>query len=162
MSISAERLRDLMSYDAETGLFTWKVRRGKAHPGSEAGYIKEANQYAYITVDRKKYLYHRLVWLYVHGSDAEMDIDHINGIRHDNRIANLRQATRSQQGMNRGPNAGRTTKGVTWHKQIKKWQAQIAREGVYHYLGVYDDKELAAAAYNKAAVVLFGEFRRQS
>ena len=86
-------------------------------------------------------------------------VDHINGDGLDNRRSNLRLVTYSQNAANRRARAGGTSrfKGVTWHKQSKKWQAVIRVNGRPMYLGVFADESDAAAAYNKAAIEGFGE-----
>ena len=87
-------------------------------------------------------------------------IDHINGIKDDNRIINLRECTTQQNGMNRGPQKNNSSgyKGVGWSKKSSKWRAQIRFNNKSIYLGLFDDKKEAAKIYNKEAKKLFGEF----
>jgi len=93
--LTQEKLKELLAYDSETGLFKWCVRVGKRiHVGSIAGHLDEISGYIRITVQGKIYQAHRLAWLYVHGYFPETDVGHINKVRHDNRIENLREASR--------------------------------------------------------------------
>jgi hypothetical protein len=87
-------------------------------------------------------------------------VDHINGNGLDNRRANLREATKRQNGWNRGPNRANTSgfKGVTWNKACRSWQAKITVGGASSYLGLFARAEEAAVAYDAAARDLQGEF----
>lgn len=89
-------------------------------------------------------------------------VDHINGDGLDNRRANLRQATHGQNVQNRRRSSANTSgyKGVTWHKQARKWQAAIKADRRTYYLGIYGSPELAALAYDEAARHHHGEFAR--
>ena len=101
---------------------------------------------------RGKYYYeHRLIWLYHYGKWPKECIDHINGIKDDNRIENLREATKQQNSFNRKSDRGSTSqfKGVSWHKQRKKWRADYTHKGKIYYLGLYETEEAAAKAYRK-------------
>src|SRR6185369_10895033 len=88
----------------------------------------------------KAYLGHRLVWLYVYGEWPRGDIDHVNRTRSDNRLCNLRVATRSQNLGNMGRRPVNTSgyKGVTWHKRAEKWLAQISVNRKNIYLGLFN------------------------
>lgn len=93
--LTAERLRELLSYDPETGWFTWRVTRssnGRADAGSRAGALR-SDGYRHVTVDQHKYKEHRLAWLYMTGKWPEADLDHKNNTRDDNRFSNLRAAS---------------------------------------------------------------------
>jgi hypothetical protein len=117
------------------------------------------NGYIVIPVDGKQYPAHRLAFLYCTGEMPE-EIDHANGCRSDNRFANLRSCTRSQNNANRR-SSGRNTsgyKGVTFSKANKAWIAAITVAGKHYYLGSFPDKTEAAKAYDKAAIEYFGEF----
>ena len=153
MNLTAERVRELLDYDPETGVLTWKVRRGgRAHLGAVAG-VPDGLGYVSIRVDSRLYRAHRLAWLLSHGRWPPEQIDHINGVRDDNRLSNLREATRGQNMENqRRPRAGNTSGflGVCWHARSKKFMARITTGGTRFYLGVYPDAESAHAAYLKA------------
>lgn len=159
--ITHQRLKDLLNYDPETGEFTWLASRtGTARAGTIAGRVNHG--YRRISIDGTKYLAHRLAWLHVHGAWPAGDIDHIDMNRSNNRIANLREATTSQNKGNSRAYSNNTSgvKGVCWNKNGRFWQAQIRFQGKKLHLGCFGDINDAAAAYEKAAAELFGEFGR--
>lgn len=131
MTLTADRVRELLNYDAETGQFTWRVdRTGKARVGARAGTLQN-NGAASIGIDGKVYLAHRLAWLWTHGEWPASGIDHINGDRSDNRLDNLRSATPMQNGANRCLDRRNKSgyRGVSWHKDKQMWLAQITVAG---------------------------------
>jgi len=113
---------------------------------------------------QKNYRVHILLYkTFIKDYDTkEYDIDHINGIRSDNSLSNLRLATRQQNSFNKGKHKKATSKykGVYWNKQMKKWKVQIGYNGKRFFLGYYKDEKKAAKIYNKKATELFGEFAR--
>ncbi len=149
-------IENALSYDPDTGAFTW--RSGRRFAGLRAGCLH--NGYVVIRVDRVAYRAHRLAWEFTNGAiPAGFDIDHVNRNRADNRLANLRLATRSQNQANRTPNAARALpKGVSFCKQTGRFTAHISARGVQKNLGRFDTAELAALAYGDAARLLHGEF----
>jgi hypothetical protein len=152
--LTVERLREVLSYDAETGLLTWRVRmtrNGSRGIGDSAGYLAKTG-YLVISLYGQNYQAHRLVWLYVHGEWPPLYIDHVNRCRSDNRISNLRSVTRAQNGQNRTLNATSKSKhtGVHWNTREGKWIANIYAHGVKKCLGYFDDKLAASDAYLKA------------
>lgn len=171
LELSAERLRSLLSYDPDTGVFRWNerpVRPGKERTdktwnakwsGKVAGCLRP-DGYWTIGIDDCSHLAHRLAWFYVHGAWPEVEIDHEDRCRTNNRIKNLREATGTQNQGNRGLNRNSTSgaKGVYWSKKTRKWIAQISSKGDCNYLGSFDDVGAASAAYHKAAKSKFGEF----
>jgi len=129
--------------------------------GSKAGCIG-LNGYLYISVKGKRFLGHRLAWFLVTGAMPEGCLDHINNTKTDNRFENLRRASKSQNGFNRGPNKNNSSgaKGVHWYARKNKWKAEIWHEGSKRHLGYFHSLDMAAKAYSDAAKILHGEFAR--
>lgn len=163
IELTAERLREVLIYDPETGVFTWRVRMGsRAMRGSRAG--SRANHgYWLIRVYWRGYPAARLAWLYMTGAWPSATIDHINRVRDDDRFANLREATRQEQHGNKDLYARNTSgvRGVNRNKRTGRWRAHIGTNGRMRHLGFFDTKEAAADAYNAAAREQFGEFYEQ-
>lgn len=152
MKLTAERLRALIFYDPETGEFHWIKGRPGVKRGSLAGCVA-LNGYVYISVDGVKHLAHRLAWLYVTGSPPMAEIDHRNGVRTDNKFANLRDVATRVNAENRWKPQGRTrsgARGVSWHDHSSKWRVRINVQGIEHRVGMYDTVEEASAAYVQA------------
>lgn len=148
-TLTLDRLRDAMTYDPVTGLFTCKVTRGRIAAGSLAGSL-HAHGYRVISIDRRGYGAHRLAWLYMHGSFPSGVIDHINGVRDDNRIANLRDVTHQINAENRSrPRAGKALPFLGVRKQTltNTFHASIKVGGKVKALGGFTTPELAHAAY---------------
>jgi hypothetical protein len=150
------RLKELLTYNPETGEFRWSTTPRKGvRAGGIAGNILSTGHR--IRIDRLEYKAHRLAWLWVYGRWPQDDIDHINGDPTDNRIANLREATDSQNLGNSKRRADNTSgfKGVARSSaKAEKWRAHLQGQ----YLGSFDTKEEAHAAYVAKARELYGEF----
>lgn len=150
MTLSAERLRELLRYDRETGLFTWRQRTGStATPGSIAG-TKDARGYVRIGVDGHVYRAHRLAVLYVTGEWPSGEVDHRDGDKANNRYRNLRNASRSVNQQNlRAPHRRGSSGflGVSFHAATGKWRARIWTDGGNKSLGLHETQALAHAAY---------------
>ena len=160
-TLTQQRLKELLSYDSETGVFTWKMRRsGQRRPGAIAGCINGLS-YRCIRIDRRLHLAHRLAWLYAHGSFPAVELDHINGNPSDNRLANLREATHAQN-MANGKTKRTGLKGVYWDKRYKKWYARIKKDGKSISRGPFDTEKEAGEARWKLAQGLHGEFARKA
>jgi hypothetical protein len=165
LDLTAERLREVLHYDPETGVFRWRVRaNSRADAGTVAGRISKNHGYRKIGIDRRYYQASRLAWLYVTGEFPTLDIDHCNLQKSDDRFCNLRQATDSQNQANTRAQANSTTgvKGICWARHAHAWNARICVNGRRIFLGYFDTKEIAAAAYCAAAVKYHGEFARTS
>lgn len=147
--IDAARLRELLVYEPDTGLFRWRARRRGYKVGAIAG-SRQNRGYWKIRVDGSDYLAHRLAWLYEHGSWPVDQIDHINGVRDDNRLSNLRAATIAENNQNaalRSDNCSGFT-GVGFHRRAGKFRARIVPPGGKEvHLGLYETAEEAHAAY---------------
>ncbi|MCO5355084.1 HNH endonuclease [Acidovorax kalamii] len=150
--LDAGRVRALLSYDANTGVFTWAVGFRGAFAGTVAGSLT-SNGYVRITIDDRSYMAHRLAWLHVFGVWPAQELDHINQVKTDNRIANLREVTRSENQQNRKIQKNNKSgyRGVSWEAGRGRWRAQIALEGKLRIIGRYRSEEEAYAAYCKAA-----------
>jgi hypothetical protein len=128
--ITQDYLKSILIYCPETGIFRWAVKRRAVKIGKEAGKGARLNSYRHITIDKTKYSCHRLAWLYVYGEMPLSQIDHINGIRSDNKISNLRIASNSENGRNRAENRNSSTgvKGVSM-RASGMYLAQIMTSG---------------------------------
>jgi hypothetical protein len=158
--MDANELRRLFRYDAETGQFTRLVTSShNAKAGQIAG-CRNRSGYLVIRIDDRLYYAHRLAWLYVYGEWPQNDTDHINGDKSDNRLSNLRPATRSQNCINK-PETKRNTSGVCGVGRFKdKWRAYIHVDGRYISLGHYESKDQAVSARRDAERQYYGEFGR--
>lgn len=156
--LTSERLRELLHYNPETGVFTRRQTVGpKALSNQKAGCMRP-DGYLVFRVDGRLYRAHRLAWLYSRGEWPAIEIDHINRNPSDNRMCNLREATRSQNVANTKKHIGNASgfKGVYSHHS--RWRAEIFVTGKKRHLGVFDTPEVAAGAYLAAAQQSFGEF----
>lgn len=149
--LTKESLKALLHYDPDTGIFTrrvttsWTSTAGDGAGANHDGYLR-------VALGSNRYYLHRLAWLYVYGEWPSKDLDHINHIRDDNRICNLREVTSTENQRNQKINSSNTSghTGVTWDKKRKCWQARISVNGKNLYLGGFTSLEDAAAA-RKAA-----------
>ena len=161
MTLTADRLRELFHYDKDTGVFTRLVNCSNVRAGAVAGCLKN-DGYLCIRVDGRLYSAHRLAWFYMTGEWPGLHIDHANSDRSDNRWANLREATYSQNNANSIVRKDNKSgfKGASRSGKRLGWQACIRWEGRSKHLGYFDSPEAAHAAYLAAANELFGEFAR--
>jgi len=149
--LAVEELKDVLHYDPETGQFTWIKRTAKCvHVGQPAGNI---NKLGYSTIGIKKKIYktHRLAWLYMTGEWPKGLIDHVNGIKSDNRFANLRVVDESGNSQNiRKPNKRNKSGFMGVIKYHKQWRASITVNGKTYWLGDFPTPEQAHEAYLEA------------
>jgi len=155
--------RRLLRYEPDTGTFFWRTATRNTAAGDIAG-SQQSRGYWHIKISRRLYMAHRLAWLYVRGEWPAGHVDHINGKRSDNRFANLRIATSSENAWNSRIRSNNACgyKGVHFKKGINKFVAQIHAGGRVRHLGVFMTAAEAHAAYVKAAREHFGEFARAS
>jgi HNH endonuclease/AP2 domain len=150
--LSADQLRAIVTYDAETGQFT---RNGRTVGSRSLGY-------KVIKLNGTLYRAHRLAWLYSYGEWPSEHLDHVNGDGEDNRLSNLRAATRSQNMANvkRSSRNSSGFKGVSFHRATGKWRVKLQKDRRYFHVGLFCEQQAAHAAYLKAAANLFGEYAR--
>lgn len=172
-----EILDELLAYDQATGVLIWKARplsmfsserlcnswniRRAGKVAGTVAHTRQSEKRLYVMVNGKRYGAARVAWCMVNGDIPEgMSIDHINGDTMDNRMCNLRLATRTENQWNRGRQSNNTSgfKGVTFHKHSGKWHAVIEFYGRVISLGYYRTPEEASVAYETKARELTGEF----
>lgn len=162
INLTQAELKSQLNYDPLTGIFTRLVsNHHRVKIGDIAGSLSKINGYHAIRVFSQMYKAHRLAWLYVYGKFPENDIDHINRIRHDNRICNLREATRSQNCMNKCVRSDSSSgiKGVHFEKSSNKYKVSVTtinskQKNIGRFLNL-EDAKLAYNTYNK---IHHGEF----
>jgi len=159
--ITQSYLQSILNYNPETGLFVWIAKRPKIKVGNIAGGLTD-DGYIKIKIDGKKYLAHRLAFLYMTGNLPEFEVDHEDLNRSNNRWLNLRKAERYQNFGNQRKYSNNKSgvKGVCWDKEANKWLAQIQIKNKKIKLGRFVKLEDAKLAYEIASVKYFGEFAR--
>tara|TARA_R110001632_G_scaffold220720_1_gene350834 strand:+ start:473 stop:976 length:504 start_codon:yes stop_codon:yes gene_type:complete len=152
--ITQKELKELVDYDNSTGLFAWRFGRVGAKKGAICGSKNKGSGYVEITLLRKSYLCHRLVFLYTTGSFPLGEVDHINHAKDDNRWCNLRDVHHLDNQKNRKifKNNKSGTAGVSWHSASKKWQAGIQVNYKSINLGYYDVLDEAIKAREDANI----------
>lgn len=151
-SITAEEIRERMSYDPESGEFL--------RDGQKCVRIDKNYGYGLIHYHGYSYKAHRLAWLHFYGRWPVKFLDHINHDRADNRISNLREATYQQNAVHRRGYSKHGVKGVSYQPKYihRPWVAVCRADGKRLYIGAFSTKEAAAAAYLRAASAAHGEF----
>ena len=152
-------LQKAFDYNCDTGLFKWrKTLSNRALKGTVAGSLRDG--YVVIRYNNVLYRAHRLAYYFYTGVDpADMTVDHKDGNRSNNAINNLRLATYKDQQGNRPKPVNNTSGrvGTYFDKRRNKWIARLSKK----FIGSFPTKEEAATAYEEAAKVYFGEFRRK-
>lgn len=154
--MNVDDLKQVLDYDQETGVFTWKeFRGGFAKPGAAAGSV-DSKGYVQIKIGRRLHLAHRLAWLWVYGDFPDSHLDHIDRNPRNNAIANLRACTRDENHQNLGIRANNTsgTTGVSWVAASGKWLAYINTGGKRKRLGLFEKKSDAIDARLKGKAEL--------
>ena len=148
LGLTQVRLKEVLNYDPETGVFTWLPSNRPGPKRGDGVGTPDSSGYQQICVDGQKHTSHRLAFLYMHGYFPEYDVDHINGIKDDNRFSNLREVSRACNMQNCRVSKANTSgfSGVTWDKQNRLWRAQLYLRGKTLYLGCYDTALDAALA----------------
>lgn len=163
--LPVDQLRSILDYDPLTGLFRWRwdsAKKPNVNSRDTKRIAGTINAYGRRVIKIKGRLYYcsRLAWLYIHGRWPDQEIDHINGNRSDDRIANLRDCSREENQHNTGLCSRNTSgyKGIYWSKQQSAWIATITRRGTKQHLGSFDNADDAASAYAAAIHAVDGEF----
>lgn len=159
--LSIERLREVLAYDPQTGIFRWRRDVGNRRSGTVAGNTNTTGHIR-ICIDGESLMAHRLAVFYMTGAFPKSITDHRNLDGTDNRWSNIRPADKSQNGANRGKPCTNTSghKGVRWYARYRKWHAQIKANGKRLHLGHHESLTSALAAYEAAAIRHFGEYAR--
>jgi hypothetical protein len=157
INIPIEELHRQLRYDAQTGKIFWRTGTPCYAPGREIG-SGTSGGYRQVVINRCVIRAHRVAWALHYGHWPELQIDHINRDRTDNRIANLRLATNGQNARNRTAQSNNKCglKGVSRHKG--RWRATIFANGKQRNIGYFDDPHEAHAAYRAVCDDVAGEF----
>ena len=145
-SLTQERLKELLNYNPDTGIFTRAIARQGARCGDVAG--TGFLGYVRIRINDKRYYGHRLAWLYMYGEWPRGQIDHVNHNRADNKIINLREVNHQENQKNQTKYKNNTSgiNGVCWLNTSNRWRARIKVSGKSIYLGIFSDKFEAICA----------------
>lgn len=147
--LTQERLKEVLHYDPDTGVFTWLIDRGSAKRGNRAGTCG-IRGYIQLTIDGVQYKAHRLVWLYMTGQLPKHQVDHIDRRKWNNAFKNLRDVTPSTNKQNQAdPCANNKSGFLGVRKKYRKWIAQIWLDGKSIHIGQFQTPELAYEAYLK-------------
>jgi len=151
--MTQSRLKELLHYDEDTGIFTVKLNTGGSRKVGAISGSQRKDGYVYIGLDKKHYLAHRLAWLYVNG-EYPAEIDHINKIKNDNSILNLRGCNHYENCLNNSYRGNNTSDvaGVSYYKTYDKWMAYININKKRKTLGYFADKADAIQARLDAEV----------
>lgn len=160
--ISHSELLENFEYRPDGNLY-WLTPRRRIRVGDKAGNLDKSG-YLIIGFNRKYYLAHRLVWFYHYGVWPKNMIDHINGVKDDNRIENLRGATSQQNQFNRKSqgNSASQYKGVCWDKNAGKWRAYAKINYKQYHIGLYQTEEEAAKAYDDFVTNIHGSYQKEN
>ena len=155
-------IKEHLTYDPKSGSITWikKPPYSRIKVGSEAG--SEQNGYRFHSIKHKRLYAHHIAWFLFYGKWPDDELDHRDNNPLNNKISNLREATRGQNAMNVRPwnRSGKGLKGAYWHKPDQRWFSQIRVNGKQIYLGRFDTEEEAHMAYCKASPQLHLDFSR--
>jgi len=149
--LTLAQAQEKLSYDHSSGVFTWRVSpSAKVRAGSPAG-AKQFEGYIVIGLNGRRYMAHRLAWLFITSGWPDGDIDHINGVKSDNRSSNLRLVTRAENLQNQrtvsSNNKNGSMLGVAFHRPTNKWRARIGLGGKDIHIGLFATESEAHQAY---------------
>lgn len=161
--IEQSLLKSLLTYDKDTGLFKKIGSSGGVSDGAIIGSLTLSG-YVQTSILGKRVLCHRLAWLYVTGSFPKFSVDHINGIKNDNRFSNLREATQEENLKNMKISIKNTSgyKGVSFSDFSGRFRARARIAGKHIHLGYFNTAELASAAYQNFSKDNHGNFYRNT
>lgn len=158
MALTHERVREMLHYDPETGVLTWRKNRrmGPKLIGKVAGYV-DGNGRRLIEIDREIFHVGPLIWFWMTGKGPVGKVDHKDRDPLNNRWANLRDVTKGVDAQNRSLNSNNKSgvRGVYWNKQAGKWHAQIAKDRKKIHLGHFAEFTAAVAARKQAEISLW-------
>lgn len=169
--LTQARLKELLDYDPHLGVFSWRKRNVRSefsrtdnswnsrYANKPAGHIYGDRERLRISIDKKRYLAHRLAWLWMTGKWPIKEIDHIDLDSLNNKWNNLREATHSQNAMNRR-GRGRFGKGIAFHSPSGLYQVRVHANNKCHTIGYFEELKDANSAYASAAKKLHGQFAR--
>lgn len=152
-----ERVTHLLRYSPQSGNLFWRVSAGRQKAGSVAGF-PDGDDYTNVSIDGQTYKAHRIAWLLYFGHPPVDQLDHINGIRSDNRLINLRSATHLQNCANSRSRSKCGYKGVSYDPKRAKFFVSIKINGRQKNLGRYNNARQAARVYDRAALREWGEY----
>jgi hypothetical protein len=162
-----EDISEYLGYCPETGKLYWKKQTSKqalrARVGAEAGCLDKASGYMNVRFRGERYQVHRVAWKIFYGTlPANVDIDHRDLNKSNNKIENLRRASRSNNCMNTAIRSNSTSgyKGVSLRADMNKWRARITVGGKRRCIGYFETREQAHDAYSRAMIEAHGEFAR--
>lgn len=146
--MSIEELKQVLSYDQDTGKFTWTDKAARVSMRNKKAGATDARGCVYIKINKKSFMAHRLAWLFVYGEFPNGIIDHINGNPSDNRICNLRDVSHAVNLQNQTKPMSNNKNGYLGVSPTgNKWQSQITVNKKKLHLGTFEKPELAHAAY---------------
>ena len=151
MKLTQELLKELLHYDPDSGVFTWRERGNSAfdkrYAGKEAGTINDRG-YRKVSISGVVYRAHRLAFMYMKGRWPRKEVDHLDHDKLNNRWLNLRDTSHPENGRNKSKFKNNTSgiNGVNWNSNALNWRAQIMVSGKNKQLGSFDNIEFAQAA----------------
>jgi hypothetical protein len=157
--LTQEKLKTLLQYDPDTGVLIWRTKPSRGVKAGRIAGTPTSEGYIALQINKQKMYAHRAIWLYVHGVWPSEEIDHINHIRNDNRLCNLRLANRLENSHNTRKHDKSLSghKGVAWHNRNKKWQVQMRFCGKSYYVGQFLNLQDAIQARLQAETKLYAD-----